>query len=355
MYIQRLGLENIQRPSSFFIKADNTVPEPGEKAPVYTTATMGAMSYTANLTVGTNAPNRAHALIGNYCAIAHGVVMNLAMDHAFHGVSGYPFGSILGDLTTRDTQSITAINRYQLIVGHDVWIGANAHIVKAVKIGNGAIIGADAVVTKDVPPYAIVGGNPARIIRYRFSPEIIERLDKIKWWYWPQDKLKACRHYMDDVEDFLDRFSQEALSITGMNTPPGIKNQILSCQQQGGMVFYLVPDLRAINDDACWPTILDQFCRKYQGQPHLMLLGLTKDEIPPQQKMEFLTNFLNQFPNRPRTIFFVSQDGIVPELIGQADYFITTKEAISSMGIDYIETLGGNVLSGLEYDIFASV
>lgn len=121
------------------------------------------------------------------------------------------------------------------------------------------------------------------------------------------------------------------------------------------MIFYLVPDLLATREDARWPTILAQFCRKYQGQPHLMLLGLAKDEIPAQRKIEFIENFLNQFPNRPRTMFFASPDGIVPILLAQADYFITTKEAISSKGIDYIETLGGRVLSGLEYDIFASV
>lgn len=63
-------------------------------------------------------------------------------------------------------------------------------------------MGSGSVVTKDVPPYAIVGGNPAKIIRYRFAPEIIETLDKIKWWYWPLEKVKANRQYMENVEEF---------------------------------------------------------------------------------------------------------------------------------------------------------
>lgn len=67
-------------------------------------------------------------------------------------------------------------------------------------------MGSGSVVTKDVPPYAIVGGNPAKIIRYRFAPEIIETLDKIKWWYWPLEKVKANRQYMENVEEFITRF-----------------------------------------------------------------------------------------------------------------------------------------------------
>ena len=67
-------------------------------------------------------------------------------------------------------------------------------------------MGSGSVVTKDVPPYAIVGGNPAKIIRYRFSTEIIKALDKIKWWYWPLAKVKDNRQYMENVEEFITKF-----------------------------------------------------------------------------------------------------------------------------------------------------
>ena len=75
-------------------------------------------------------------------------------------------------------------------IGHDVWIGANALILPEVTIGDGAVIAAGAVVTRDVPPYAIVGGVPARVIRYRFSPEMIDAFLEIKWWDWPLEKIK---------------------------------------------------------------------------------------------------------------------------------------------------------------------
>lgn len=273
-------------------------------------------------------------------------------------------------------------NRQQLIIGHDVWIGADVRIIKGVKIGNGAIVGTGSVVTKDVPPYAIVGGNPAKVIRYRFSPEIIAQLEQIKWWYWPLEKVVANRQYMENVEVFVEKFGKNFSS--GANTtvnksqqpddasqanemlpaqdsqesqnsstpPPEILAKLQACHQHGGLIFYFVPDLRSSKEDARWPEVLAQFCRKYAGQPHIMLLGLANDEIPPESKVRFVENFLSQFQDKPQTIFFSSQDGIVPEMLKQADYFITTREHISSKGIDYIETLGGHVLSGMEYDIF---
>ena len=76
-------------------------------------------------------------------------------------------------------------------IGHDVWIGSEAMIMPGVTIGTGVVIAARAVVTKDVPPYAIVGGNPIDIIKYRFSKDEIARLLKLKWWDWSEDKVKA--------------------------------------------------------------------------------------------------------------------------------------------------------------------
>ena len=103
----------------------------------------------------------------------------------------------------------------RVYIGNDVWVGSHVLINGGVHIGDGAVIGAGAVVVKDVPPYAIVGGVPARIIRYRFSPEVIEKLLDLKWWNYNENILKENINFfqkenitVDDVEEFIKRMKQ---------------------------------------------------------------------------------------------------------------------------------------------------
>ncbi|CAM5455544.1 serine O-acetyltransferase [Thauera mechernichensis] len=93
------------------------------------------------------------------------------------------------------------------MIGNDLWIGFGATIVGGVKIGDGAVIGAHAVVTKDVPPYAIVGGNPARLIRMRFDDATVTRLLELKWWQWPEERILQFIPDLlsGDIEGFLSK------------------------------------------------------------------------------------------------------------------------------------------------------
>jgi virginiamycin A acetyltransferase len=132
-------------------------------------------------------------IIGKFCAIASGVkfIMNGA-NHEIKPISTYPF-AIFGNGWEQINDGIIHSGKYpykgHTIIGNDVWIGYDATIMPGVKIGNGAIIGTRALVTKDVPDYAIVGGNPATVIRKRFSEDDIERLLKIAWWDWGAEKI----------------------------------------------------------------------------------------------------------------------------------------------------------------------
>ena len=96
-------------------------------------------------------------------------------------------------------------NKGDIVIGNDVWIGYEAVIMAGVHIGNGAIIAARAVVTKDVPPYTIVGGVPARPIRKRFDEEVIRKLETLKWWDWSVEKIRRCLPYIGkgDVNGLL--------------------------------------------------------------------------------------------------------------------------------------------------------
>jgi acetyltransferase-like isoleucine patch superfamily enzyme len=95
-----------------------------------------------------------------------------------------------------------------ITVGNDVWIGDGAMILPGVEIGDGAVVGAGAVVTKNVPPYAIVGGSPARLIRYRFSQDVIAKLLAIQWWRWDDDKVKREADMLTGpIETFIEKHS----------------------------------------------------------------------------------------------------------------------------------------------------
>jgi acetyltransferase-like isoleucine patch superfamily enzyme len=95
-----------------------------------------------------------------------------------------------------------------IIIENDVWIGANSTIMSGIKIGNGAIVAAGSTVTKDVPPYAIVAGNPAKVVKYRFIEEQIEKLLSISWWDWDEQKIRdnAMDMWSDDIDGFINKF-----------------------------------------------------------------------------------------------------------------------------------------------------
>ncbi len=139
--------------------------------------------------------------IGKYCSIAPNVCIALGN----HNTSYVTTSPILYDkkrgFIRKRIENV--INTEKTIIGNDVWIGANANIKKGVKVGNGAVIAMNSVVTKNVPDYAIVAGNPARIIRYRFSAEVIKDLLLTEWWNWPEEKIRNNINYFYDIDAFL--------------------------------------------------------------------------------------------------------------------------------------------------------
>ena len=128
-------------------------------------------------------------VIGKFCQIASGVefIMN-GGNHLASGISSFPF-SIFGHGWEHAMDGKSFPNKGDTIVGNDVWIGYRALIMPGVKVGDGAIIATSSVVTKDVPAYAIVGGNPAKVLRMRFTDAEIERLLRIRWWDWSAEKI----------------------------------------------------------------------------------------------------------------------------------------------------------------------
>ena len=136
--------------------------------------------------------NHDKLVVGKFCSIACGAkFLFTSANHTMKSLSTYPF-PIFFEEWELDTANVTDAwdNKGDIVIGNDVWIGYDAVILSGVTIGDGAIIGTRAVVTKDVPPYTIVGGVPARQIRKRFDEETVTRLLELKWWDWADERIK---------------------------------------------------------------------------------------------------------------------------------------------------------------------
>ncbi|MDD3313196.1 CatB-related O-acetyltransferase [Pseudodesulfovibrio sp.] len=149
-------------------------------------------------------------VIGKFCSIGSGAIFMMAgnQGHRHDWVSTYPFHYMPEFSTAEDGFR----RKGDTVVGNDVWIGSEAMIMPGITVGHGAVIAARAVVTRDVPPYGIVGGNPARLIRHRFGDDDIKRLLELAWWDWPDDRIRenVALITSGDVERLCTKNSQMA-------------------------------------------------------------------------------------------------------------------------------------------------
>ncbi len=148
--------------------------------------------------------------IGKFCSIAGNVTIFGGGEHRSDRVSTYPFNFFHNDFPAAKESTGHPHTKGPTVIGNDVWIGTGTTILSGVTVGDGAIIGACSLVTKDVPPYAIVGGNPAKIIKFRFSQDQIDKLLQIKWWDWNLKKIQLYMPLLLNTD--IDNFINEALS-----------------------------------------------------------------------------------------------------------------------------------------------
>ncbi len=146
-----------------------------------------------------------NAEIGKFVSIAPGCRIGLGR-HPVNYVSTHPaLYSRQSEWPQLKCSTFSEFKEYEpVLIGNDVWIGTNAMILDGLSIGNGAIVAAGAVVTKNVPPYAVVGGVPAHVIKYRFAPDEIEKLQQIAWWDWDLQKLTRMQPEFFDLKTFLE-------------------------------------------------------------------------------------------------------------------------------------------------------
>ncbi len=213
---------------------------------------LGENSYACDLTLGSNPINKLKQThtsekfiyaerfpynihIGKFSSIARGAEFNINATHGYHRFCQNPITKYDNETSAfeYDNSVHETSRKGQIIIQNDCWCGANITIMNGVKVGNGAIIAACSVVTKDVEPYSIVGGNPAKHIRYRFDDEIIQKLQNIQWWFWDHDKIEeAFIKYQNDIGEFINEHYDKAVEIRKqitehqLDVPHGNKNFI---------------------------------------------------------------------------------------------------------------------------------
>lgn len=155
----------------------------------------------------------ASLIVGKYCSFAPMVKLFLGGNHRTDWITTYPFGHVETDTFGSNKHNGHPSTRGDIVIGNDVWVGAYATIMSGVTIGDGAVIAANAHIVKDVAPYEVVGGNPARHIRYRFEPEIIYGLMGLSWWNLPDDVVKSIipvlqnKPDIETLRELMDRYA----------------------------------------------------------------------------------------------------------------------------------------------------
>lgn len=144
--------------------------------------------------------------IGSFCSIANQLIVGGAK-HPLDWVSTSPVFYNVGGGTGRHLGSLEIEPLKRTTIGHDVWIGSRVTIMQGLTIGTGAVIGAGSIVTKDVPPYAVVAGSPAKVIKYRFDEETIQKLLDSKWWELGDEEIRQIAHNVNDVILFTAQVS----------------------------------------------------------------------------------------------------------------------------------------------------
>lgn len=297
----------------------------GDKKRVVVTLGDGSYIVRATLTFG---GLHCHVLIGNYSSIAHGIEFIIGTNHYQGCVGTYPFRNIYAPGTPWMIHNHHGIiNHNQVIIGNDVWIGAHVTILGGVRIGNGAVIGTGAVVAKDVPPYAVVVGNPARVVKYRFSPEIIDSLQRIKWWNWGSERIKQCWHEFENTEEFLQKYAA-SIPVEPEIGNPDMYLALQELRKEDYKVYYFQPDLSS--EDRIWQNVLDNILSDCYGEKSIFVVAVDEAERFKKSGKEF---FARCYEFKKDCLILVDKSNAAG-LVKAVDCIITTKEHESLQLID---------------------
>lgn len=274
--------------------------------------------------------------IGKYCSLADGITFMVDLNHDYCSVT-----TCVASFFSGMTLPSKLPRKGQVLIQNDVWIGHGVTIMGGVTIHNGAVVAAGSVVTKDVPPYAIVGGNPAKIIKYRFEPDQIEDLLKIAWWDWSIEKLQKYRNsFLKSIPEFIKEFKSDVQPIVPISL---VKEKL---------TYLFIPDFQ--DPYPIYEKVIRSYCETFGENPDVRLLIYLKDDpMVVEQQIDILNRIVSRYFSGNGDIF-VHIENLKDEraIFSVADYFITTRSLDTVRWTCYADLCGVKVLSGVDQPIF---
>lgn len=287
--------------------------------------------------------------IGKYTCIGSEVKLILDMSHDYHSLYQgiIPQFAMQGGERRGNGQILKRISRKgQILIGNDVWIGNGATILGGVRIGNGGVVAAGSVVVKDVPPYAIVGGNPATVIKYRFPKDVIDKLQRIAWWNWSSEEIAARKEDMQgEVKNFADKY----------DCKPGRyekkKELIVKRIVEGVPLMVYFMDLE--DEYPVYTNVVSNFIKTYHNLDAELLLCYDAKNSNAQMQMNHIIEILRRYEdvNAAINIFGFDMDE-EEKIISEADVFITNRDGTTLRRVEYADRYGVDIISGVDIPVF---
>lgn len=291
-----------------------------------------------------------HILIGRYTSLGKNISIAINPQDGDDRAAAYSFTSWSPALGL-DGHGRKGI-RSQVIIGSDVRVESDVVIRGGLSIGNGAIVHAGAVLTEDIPPYAVVSGNPARVIRYRFEEETIQKLQQIKWWNWPETKVRENISLLTgNIGEFLKKHpSSDSVGIA----MDDLTRSLQELRRQGYRVYYFVPDFSS--SEAIWRRVFRTYLSTYHAADQTVLLMGIPDGNYDTYMAEIEIFLHTQGEDSPLILTYPTAAIDLPAVLYQTDVFITTKEYVSSLCVDYALDYGVEIRYGADWkeDVFPS-
>ncbi|MBR4904742.1 MAG: CatB-related O-acetyltransferase [Selenomonadaceae bacterium] len=308
--------------------------------------TLGRGGSIRGVDISLDQSNQINILSGRFSSFANNLYCLIGGNHSMKSVSTSPldvkrvirhvFGEIRPNL--KPLPQIRE-NHQQIVIGSDVWIGRFVTIMGGVKIGNGAVIGARSVVAKNIPPYAIAVGNPARVVKYRFDEETIRKLLAVKWWNWDLEKIADNFPLMNDVEKFLEAHYSPELE----EFPEDEFTKKLAAFG-GGASYHFIPDFEAQNP--LWLKVIQDF-QNAKLKNALLVIWLPKDST--EETSQAVTEAIGDNKN---ILTFKHEENFSPAALRKGTHFITTREMTSLEALDYLWNTNVKIISALDKGIF---